>query len=226
MHLKSLFVAALVSLSAPAAAQLSWYGGLSAGQSRTDHELVANRESTLVFAQDVRTDFDDKGDAWKAFGGVRFGRHFGLEATYADLGKHRMETTLLGGDPPLPAAIIIDRRISGFGLDAVLMLPLVDDRLDLFAKAGVFRARLKAQASLDGNIEFSGGTGERTRSTRRSEDVSHVALGLQYWFTPRVALRAEWERYASIGKPFEVGGSGTTGQADTDVAWLGVVARF
>jgi hypothetical protein len=226
MPLKSLLVAAVALLALPAAAQLSWYGGLAAGQSRTDRELVANRESTLVFAEDVSTDFDARGRAWKAFGGVRFGRYFGLEGTYADLGSHRMNTTLMGGQPPFPAAIIIERKIAGFGIDAVGMLPLLDDRLEVFAKVGVFRARLKAHAALEGNIEFSGGSGERERSTSRSEDVSHAGLGLHYWITPRVGIRAEWERYAAVGKPFEVGGTGTTGRADTDAAWIGVVARF
>lgn len=67
-------------------------------------------------------------------------------------------------------------------------------KLDLFAKVGTFRARLEATASLEGNIEFSNGTGERFRSVKR--------------------------------KPFEVGATGTTGRADTDAGWVGVVARF
>jgi opacity protein-like surface antigen len=226
--LKRLFAVAFVlsAFAAPAAAQLSWYAGAAAGQSRTDSELVANRESTLVFARDVRTDFDARDNAWKGFAGARFGRHVALELSYADLGSSRMNTTLLGGDPALPAAIAIDRKITGVGLDLVGLWPLAADRLDLFAKVGTFRARLEASASLEGNIEFSGGSGERSRSTSRTESVAHYGLGLQYWMTPGVAIRAEWERYRSIGKPFEVGGSGTTGRADTDAAWVGVVARF
>lgn len=226
MQRTSLFLLALAALSLPAAAQVSWYGGVAAGQSRTDRELVDNRESTLVYAQDVHTDFDAKGTAWKAFGGVRFSRWVGLEVFYADLGSHRMNTTSLGGYPPFPAAILIDRKISGFGLDAVGNIPLLEDRLDLFAKVGTFRSRLEATASLDGNIEFSNGSGERFRSVKRSENVSHAGLGLQFWITPRVAIRGEWERFFSIGKPFEVGGTGTTGRADTDAGWVGVVARF
>ena len=226
MHRTSLALLAAATLSLPAAAQLSWYGGLAAGQSRTDRELVDNRESTLLYAEDIHTDFDSRDRAWKAFAGVRFSRWIGLELSYADLGSHRMNTTLQGGTPAFPAAIVIDRKISGFGVDAVGSVPLLDGALDLFGKVGVFRSRLEATASLEGNIEFSGGSGERFRSVKRSENVSHAGLGLQYWITPRIALRAEWERYFSIGKPFEVGGTGTTGQADTDAGWIGVVARF
>lgn len=226
MQRTSLFLLALAALSLPAAAQVSWYGGLAAGQSRTDRELVDNRESTLVFAQDIHTDFDAKDSAWKAFAGVRFSRWVGLELSYADLGKHRMNTMLQGGAPAFPAAIIIERGIAGFGLDAVGSVPLLDDRLDLFAKVGTFRARLEATASLDGNIEFSNGTGERFRSVKRTENVSHVGAGVQYWVARCVAIRAEWERFVGIGKPFEVGGTGTTGRADTDAMWVGVLATF
>ena len=228
MHLHRLLPIALAlsALSAPAAAEVSWYAGAAGGQSRTDHELVENRESTLLFATDIRTDFDDSDTAWKAFAGLRFNRVLALELSYADLGSHRMRTTLMGGEPPLPAAIIINRKVTGYGLDLVGTMPLDIDRLDIFAKVGVFRSRIEADATLEGNIEFSGGAGERFRSTKRNEENLHLGLGVQYWFTPRFAVRAEYERFASLGKPFAVGGSGTTGQADTDVAWVGLVARF
>jgi OmpA-OmpF porin, OOP family len=219
-------LAAAAAFSAPAAAQLAWYAGASGGQARTSGELVSNRESTLLFATDIHTDFDDTDTAWKAFAGVRLNRVIALEASYADLGSHRMRTTLLGGDPALPAAITINRKVSGYGLDLVATMPLEVPRLDVFGKVGAFWSRLEADAALEGNIEFSGGSGERSRSAVRHEQGLHLGVGAQYWFTPRFAVRAEYERFASIGKPFAVGGSGTTGQADTDVAWVGIVARF
>jgi opacity protein-like surface antigen len=219
-------LAACTALALPAAAQVSWYAGISGGQSRTDRELVRNRESTLLFASDVHTDFDARDSAWKGYVGVRFRRWLGLEVSYADLGSHRMDTRLQGGTPSAPAAIIIDREVTGVGVDAVFFLPLAGDRLDLFAKVGTFRSRLEATASLEGNIEFSGGSGERSRATKRTEQVGHYGLGMQYWVTPNLAIRAEWERYDSIGKAFEVGGSGTTGQADTDAGFVGVSWRF
>lgn len=226
MDSKPAFVLAVALAATPAAAQISWYAGGNIGQSRTNDELVANRESTLVFAENVRTEFDAKDSAFKAFAGMRINRSIGLEIFYADLGSHRLNTTLQGGAPPLPAAILINRKIAGYGFDLVGTAPLGDERLELIGKVGTFRARIDATASLQGNIEFSGGSGERSRGTQRSEEVLHFGAGLQYWITPRIAVRAEYERFSSMGKPFVVGGQGTTGQADTDVAWIGVVARF
>ena len=113
----ALFLLAVAGATIPAAAQVSWYAGIAGGQSKTDRELVANRESTITLATNISTAFDAKDTAWKAFAGLRFNPVLALELSYA-------------------------------------------------------------------------------------------------------------ERYASVGKPFAVGGSGTTGEADTDVVSLGVTMRF
>jgi opacity protein-like surface antigen len=211
----------------PAAAQVSWYGGIAGGQARTDRELVANRESTITNAIAISTAFDARDTAWKAFAGLRLNRVLSLELAYADLGAHRMVTGMQGGDPPFPAAIAIERRISGFGLDVLASPPLGWSRVDLFARLGVFRARLEASATLSGNIVFTGGDpNERMRDTTRDETVLKLGLGGECRITRNLGVRLEWERYAAVGKPFVVGGSGTTGEADTDVVSLGVTMRF
>lgn len=223
---KTLFLL-LAAASAPAAAQPGWYAGLSGGQAKTDSELVANRESTITDAIDLRTDFDAKDSAWKAFFGLRLNPVVALELAYADLGRHRTHTTMLGGQPRRPAAISIERRISGYGVDLVATPPLGWTNLSLFGRIGAFRSRLEATANLDGNIVFTGGDAdERERTTTRQETVLKTGLGGEWWFRPNAALRLEWERYHEVGKPFVVGGSGTTGEADTDVVALGVLMRF
>ena len=216
-----------VAAATPAAAQVSWYAGIAGGRAKTDRELVANRESTLTTASNVSTAFDARDTAWKAFAGVRLNRILALEMSYADLGEHRMLTTLQGGDPPFPASIAIDRRISGYGVDLVATAPLGHPRFDVFARAGAFRSRLEASAALAGNIIFTGGDpNERVRATTHDETVFKFGIGAEWRFAGNAALRLEWERYSSVGKPFAVGGSGTTGEADTDVAFLGVAVRF
>jgi opacity protein-like surface antigen len=222
----ALFLLALAAAT-PAAAQVSWYAGIALGQARTDRELVANRESTLTAATNLSTAFDARDTAWKTFAGLRFNPVLALELTYADLGEHRMVTSLQGGDPPFPASIAIDRRISGYGLDVVATAPLGWRRVDLFARAGVFHSRLEATAALAGNIVFTGGDpNERERKTTRNETVLKYGVGAECRLARNLALRLEWERYSSVGKPFAIGGSGTTGEADTDVASLGITMRF
>ena len=226
---KILLAAVLATLAAPAFAQSPrWYAGISGGQSSTSDELVRNRESTLVNAvtSSVSTDFDSKDNAWKVFGGFRFSDMLAVEINYANLGRHHMTTSFVGGDPVLPGSIAIGRKISGFGADAVLFAPL-GERFAVFGRVGAFRSKLEADAVLDGSVVFTNGApGDRRRSVKQDETVVKFGVGGDWWFAPNAALRLEWERYHNIGKAFAVGGSGTTGEADTDVLSLGVLMRF
>jgi OmpA-OmpF porin, OOP family len=215
----------LAALAAPAFAQTPrWYAGISGGQSQTGDEFVTNRESTIVNAVSVESDFDSRDHAWKVFGGFRFNDVVAVELAYADLGRHRLTTRTVSIDL-VPGAIEIGRKISGYGADVVLTAPLAAP-FAVFGRAGAFRSRLEADATLLGGIEFTNTPGDRTRSVTRNETVLHIGAGAEWWFRRNAALRLEWERYHSIGKAFAIGGSGTTGEADTDVVSLGVLMRF
>ena len=226
---KTFLAVALAALVAPAFAEPPrWYAGISGGQSRTSDELVRNRESTLVnvVTSSVRSDFDSTDNAWKVFGGLRFSDMLAVEIDYANLGRHHLTTSFVGGDPVLPGSITIGRRISGFGADAVLSAPL-GERFAVFGRVGAFRSKLEADATLEGSVVFTNGApGDRQRSVTQNETVAKFGIGGDWWFTRNAALRLEWERYHNIGKAFAIGGSGTTGEADTDVVSLGVMVRF
>lgn len=225
--IRLLTVLALAFLSPVAMAKGPlWYAGIAAGEATTDRDLVTNRESTLTNATGIATDFDARDAAWKIFGGYRFNDWLGVEAGYVDLGRHSMLTTMQGGDPPLPASIFIERRLSGFGAD-LLASAALGGNFALLGRLGVLRSRLRATARLEGNIGFSNGTtDERTRSASSDEVLLRYGAGAEWWPRANLGLRLEWERYANVGKAFAIGGSGTTGEADTDLFSLGVVFRF
>ena len=216
----------LAALAAPAFAQSAWYAGFSAGQSRTSRDLVANREGTVTLASDFSTTFDDKERAFKATLGYQAHRMVAVELSYVDLGAHELFSNFLGGDAPAPASIRLWREVTGIGGDVVFSAPL-GQGATILGRVGAVRTRLKARQDLDGNVVFTGGDpSERSRTTARDETVGHYGIGLQWALDPRASLRIEWERYKAIGKPFEVGGTGTTGEADTDAVMAGVVFRF
>ena len=79
----------VTAIATPALAQSPWYGGVSVGQSRTDSELVVNRESTVVNATVSGSSFDSKDSGFKAFGGFQFTPYIAVEVNYADLGRSR-----------------------------------------------------------------------------------------------------------------------------------------
>jgi opacity protein-like surface antigen len=222
---KTLAMFALAVLPAMAHAT-GWYGQISVGQSRTSRDLVQNRESTIVNATNLQTDFDATDNAYRIGAGFRFNEVLALEINYADLGKHSTVTTMLAGDPPTFAAIAIDRKISGFGADLVVSAPL-NPRLSIYGRVGAFRAKLKAEAALAGNIVFTNGDPtETSRSTTQDETVFRYGIGAAWEMWRNGSLHVEWERYNKVGKAFAIGGSGTTGEADTDAAWIGVTQRF
>jgi opacity protein-like surface antigen len=214
-------------ISCPATAQVTrWYTGLSLGASHTGSELVRNRESTVTLASDFHTDFDPGDFAYKATVGYRFFPWLAVEVDYSDLGTHSLLSNFLGGDAPAPAQIYLERRIKGFGADAVFTWPIAP-QWKVFGRVGAFHAKLDASQGLDGNVVFTGGDAtERTRSASQSETVLRWGLGSQFELTDCWWLRLEWTRHEEIGKGFRVGGSGTTGEADTDSVLVGLLFRF
>ncbi len=221
--------ALLISLAIatlPAAAQSPWYIGISAGQSKTDTELVVNRESTVVNASVTGSSFDSQDSGFKVFGGFQFTPHVAVEVNYADLGTSRLFTGILTANPPLSGSVDLQRQIEGFGVDLVVRAP-IGPRATIFGRVGAVRSRLEATAVLDGNIVFtSGNTTDRSRSTSVTETVTRYGLGAEWLFGRGMALRVEWERWLDVGKAFEIGGSGTTGEADTDFYSVGIAYRF
>ena len=216
----------LATFSVPALAQSPWYGGVSLGQSKTDAELVANRESTVVNASVTGSDFDSKDSGYKVFGGYRLAPHLAVELNYADLGKSRLFTGIVTSNPPLLGSVILNRQISGFGADLVVSAPL-GARTLIYGRVGVVRSRLEAEALLSGNIVFtSGDPGDRERRTTVNETVKRYGVGAEWLFGRGMGMRVEWERWLDVGKAFEIGGSGTTGEADTDFYSVGFVYRF
>jgi opacity protein-like surface antigen len=220
-----LLIAALAS--GPASAQATrWYAGLSVGESRTGAELVRNRESTVTLASDFHTDFDSRDSAAKATFGYRFLPWLAIEVDYSDLGRHSLVSSFLAGDPLAPAQVHLERRIRGFGADAVFTYPLAP-QWKLLGRVGAFHAELDARQTLDGNVVFTNGDpSERTRSASTSETVLRYGAGMQFELTDCTWLRLEWTRHEKIGKAFAVGGTGTTGEADTDSVLVGLAYRF
>jgi hypothetical protein len=201
-----------------------WYVEISGGRSETSDELVRNRESTIVNATDIRSDFDAKDSAWKLGGGYRFLPWLALEVNYVDLGSVNLRTTMDASG--LFAGIAIDRKVTGWGADAVFSAPF-GSAFSVYGRVGAFRSRLETSSQLSGNIVFTNGNSSDTyRSITRNETVARVGVGFRWDAWRNGGVHAEFERYNNIGKAFAVGGSGTTGEADVDAWWIGIHQAF
>jgi len=224
----TLIALALAATALPAAAQQTpWYGAFSAGQAKTDHEFVTNRESGIgPPATNVSTSFDDKDTAWKATLGYRFHPMFALEVNYADYGSIRSDTSfLVPGGLTGVGGVSIDREVKGFGIDGLVSAPL-GDRFSVFGRVGAFRAETRANARISGDTFFNDGTPGTERSSKTTETVLKYGVGVDWHFMANISARLEYERVDRVGKKFEPGVSGTTGEAAIDTLLLGVVYRF
>ena len=217
---------AAFAAATPAAAQESWYASISGGQSITDDGLVANRESTIHDATNIRTAFDDKGNAWRASLGWRFHPNLAVEAGYSSFGKTTMDTRFV---VPLGATqagrVYTDRKVEGFGIDLVASWPILE-HFALLARLGYFAGSTETTTTLSGDVVFTDGTPGTTRTNKSRENLTKGGLGLEWLFSRDASMRIEWERLGNAGKPFAPGATGTTGEADVDAVLVGLVWRF
>jgi OOP family OmpA-OmpF porin len=172
--LKSIAGAVLVSGSLAAAqayAQEKFYVGASLGSSDIDNGIAEG----LITSGTV----DGKDSGTKIYGGYRFGRNLGIELAYVDLGGAGYSGDFLG--TPVTGGKV---NVSGFNASLVGLYP-ASDKLELFAKAGLFAWEAKA-SDTTGGVPFS----DKINGTGLS-----LGLGANYFFTKSVGARVEWEHF-------------------------------
>lgn len=173
-------------LATPALAQEGGYffGGLSAGESRSEIDqpgitakLLGAGLGTTGFA------VDDRDVAYKLFGGYQFNRNFGVEAGYFNLGRFGFTANTQ------PAGTLNGEiKLQGLNLDLVGTLPLTE-RLSAIARVGAQAAR--ARDTFSG----TGAVGVLNANPSKTEVNYKLGAGLQYAFSPGFTMRAEAERY-------------------------------
>lgn len=179
-------LAALTAIASPFANadDLGWYAGANVGQSRAriDDAGISSGLSAQGLSTNAITN-DDRGTAYKLYGGYQFNRNFALEGGYFDLGKFGY-TASTSPNGTLSGT----SRVKGLNLDLVGILPITD-RLSAFGRAGVTYA--------DVRDSFSGtGAASMYNADPHSHDANYkLGVGLQYALTDALAMRAEVERY-------------------------------
>lgn len=161
-----------------------YYGGVSAGQSRTnlnEGELTRNQ---LGAATDITgTSNDERDAAYKAFIGYQFNRYLALEGGYFDLGKSSFTADTAG-----PGRLTGKLKTRGWNIDLVGSLPLTP-KFSILGRIGAQRAKTQADYV---------GTGTAVPAfpdSNRTENNYKYGAGLQYEITPAVLVRGEWEHY-------------------------------
>jgi len=139
---------------------------------------------------------DDTGTGFKIGGGYAFHRNFGVEAAYVDLGK---ATASAGGQSA-------ELKASGISVVAVGMLPL-GQNFSLLGRLGFINATVELSA-----------LGSSVDST---DMKTTFGIGASYNFTPKFAVRADYDVYQKLGDNDTTGG-----ESDVDMISIGVVYKF
>ena len=180
---------AAMSSSFAATDDTFWYMGGNIGQSRAtidNARILANLQG-LGLPSTISD--DNKGTAYKLFGGYQFNKNFALEGGYFNLGQFGYTTTTL--PPALAGSLNGKINLQGLNLDAVGMLPLTE-KFSAFGRIGAQYAQAKDNFSGTGSAAAA-----VTPIPNPSKDTLNykTGLGVQYDFTPSLGMRAEAERY-------------------------------
>lgn|SRR5690606_19772881 len=176
--------------------------GVQAADSQINGYLFGNvgqSETDLSDLEDMGLSTDEKATAYKVGAGVQLNRNIGVEFQYVDLGE-------VSADIPGMKAEI---GAKGFGANLVGSLPF--DRFKVYGKVGYHQMESDWRVKLFGDTLAKGD---------EDSNVTSFAIGATYALSPQFELVAEFERYQDLGD------EDTTGEADVDLASIGLRYNF
>ena len=196
LRIEPLLVAALVALGVASTPALSqdggWIFGAGGGQS--------NARSGCPDVAVPGFTCDDRGTAWRVFGGYQFNPYLGYEIGYADLSKVTEQSSAGVGTATFD--------VNAIDIVFIGTIPF-SQQFSLFGKIGVFRWDLDVTV-----------TGTAPGTNNATGKGMTYGFGAKYNFTRNLALRLERLRYLDVGE------EGVTGKSDIVVDLLSVVFQF
>jgi len=152
---------------------------------------------------------------YKFFAGYRFNQYFGVEGSWAYLGKFNLDGTFAYAGAPLVTASG-DYEGSSWNLAAVGRYPF-GNGFSVQGKLGAAFTTAKLSASINSAslpvVNF--GTSEKENKTN-----FYWGLGLGYEFNPHVGLVLEYENFGKLGS------SDTTGQVTMGLWTANILYKF
>jgi OOP family OmpA-OmpF porin len=203
----ALGLGAACATSAQAAGNAGWYGGASLG--RSTEQLGGGAIDGALGNQGLAgaSSLDHHGTSYNLFAGYQMTPYFAVEGGYVNLGRFDFSSAVSA-----PTADTVSGRYEAKGVDAaaVGILPFAD-KWSAFGKAGLLYAKTSLEAGSTGAVAVS--------EAHHWGTSPLLGAGIGYDLTRNVSLRAEWDRYFSVG-------DSSTGKGDIDQYTVGVAYRF
>lgn len=234
--------------AAPAFAQSPFYIGGAVGRLHVDSDFpqqVSSRHSgDAVPPADIRVEAARR-TGGRVFGGLRFSPMFAIEVDYVDLGEIETGYTTFANQTTVLPDNLTGRsfatwehqtRPRGFGVSAVATFPLAQD-FGILVRGGAARlqSEIRGQVttfipvvnniSAPGVVQFNPvSVGPTEREITQTRPV--LGIGIDYPLSPRVRVRATWDRYFGVGKPVEANSAEARGKHDIDLIGIGLTVGF
>lgn len=210
---KLTFTAALLATFGSNAVQAQdqgWYMGIGIGQSKAK-QIASCSDLGALLTPSSSCSTEDTSSGKKLFGGYQFDQYVAVEAGYVDLGKFTLSASNnFPSPPPLFTASGSD-TVKGYSVDAVGTWPITAE-FALLGRIGVFRWTLEDSATASAVTTVS--TSDKATGTG-----ADFGVGAKYDFDKNMGVRAEFQRFKSIG-------NNTTGKSDVDLISASFVYRF
>jgi OOP family OmpA-OmpF porin len=202
---------ALVLAPCLAWGQGRYYAGAGLGYSKSK---ISAGALGIAGATVSALSIDDNAVGWKAYGGYRLNPNLGVELGYVSLGTISATRTMTA-----PGTGVIHRSTKNAGLfaDLVGTLPIGAGGFSAIGRIGGVYSHTRSHYSLSGGVALTPGLD--SRPAEREINWKH-GLGAQYELSRTAAARAEWERYARLGKDT------TTGEHTADLFSINLHLRF
>ena len=210
----TLLVIACAAGTAHSAEETPWYGGISLGHGEAKRTGSWAEQADLTYrGQGVTslTNISTGSSAWKMFGGYQIDENFGVEASYARLGKFNGSSRVTA-----PAAGTGSGKweADAFSVAATGTLPIHENRVAAFGKLGLAYTNLSISATA------TGGATTAAYSPSNSRVNPMLGIGIRFDMTKKIGLRAEFEHYNNVGE------GGKTGQSSVEMLSIGMQYRF
>ncbi|MGQ0547734.1 MAG: outer membrane beta-barrel protein [Betaproteobacteria bacterium] len=146
---------------------------------------------------------DPSDTAYRLFGGYHLNPNITIEAGYGSVGEVFVNAVRIDSGAP----VSFEGTLKAFDV-SILPTHSFSDRFAVFGRLGYYRSQLEVR-----------GLGGTVANESVHNGGFTFGLGLRFNFGRALGVRAEWQRYDSVG-------GGNVGQADIDYANLGLEMRF
>jgi opacity protein-like surface antigen len=226
--LPAVAAAITLSLSLPAAAEsLGAYVVAFGGQSSIDtvkkdvidESIVLGLDEVGLAVTDGSSSLDDSDVAYGLALGYKLNQYFAAEIAYVDLGAASYKATgeVTDGLDVVDLAVRAEASAKGPVASLLFFWP-VHERFSPYLRAGL--ALMETRAKVSASVTFDGEDVGQSLSDSTTRSNTLLGVGVDYAFSDRFGIRAEWTRY------YDVGSEDVTGEGDIDTILAGIRWQF